>query len=159
MVEAGGTQPGRNPPDHRDAQIDLADRGLQAVHDVAGRLQLAQAARRGDKIELDTGEQLAELVVELPRDAGPLLLAHLLEAFGQGRIKFLIRRQRKLQAACTFNTSGGFRGCVSAFVRQGGRVPLTAALRPGTDNSPGPKLCADVPPRGSVLKSMNSSAS
>jgi hypothetical protein len=81
-----------------DAEIDLANRRLQPIDDVARCLQLAQAARGGNEIELDAGKQLAQFVMELARDAGPLFLAHLLEAFGQCRIQFLVRRQRKLQA-------------------------------------------------------------
>src|SRR5438105_1580041 len=44
---------------------------------------------------------LVPTVVEmrLARDAGPLFLAHLLEALGQCRVQFLVRRQRKLAAA------------------------------------------------------------
>ena len=87
MIEARRTEPGGNPPHHRDAEIDLADGRLQAIDDVAGRLQLAEPADGRHEIELDAGEQLAELVVQLARDARPLFFAHLLETLRQRGIE------------------------------------------------------------------------
>jgi uncharacterized protein with von Willebrand factor type A (vWA) domain len=116
MIEAGRTEAGRNPPHHRDAEIDLADGRLQAIHDVAWRLQLAESADGRHEIELDAGEQLTELVVQLACDARPLFFAHLLEALRQRGIEIGARGEWQFQAACTCNTAAPFRACLSEIV-------------------------------------------
>ena len=68
-----------------------------------------------DEIELDAGEQLAEFVVQLARDARPLFFAHLLETLRQRGIEIGGRSEWQLQAACTFNTAGPFRACCQTF--------------------------------------------
>ena len=96
VVQPRRAQSRGNSPHHRDAEVDLADRRLQAVHNVAGRFQLAKTSDGGDEIELDAGQQLSELVVQLARNTCPFFLAHLLDTLRQRCIE-LDRGQGELQ--------------------------------------------------------------
>jgi hypothetical protein len=87
VVEAWWAESRRDAPDHRDTEVDLSDSRLESIDDVAGCFELAEAAGRGDEIELDAGEQLAKLIVQLAGDARPLFLAHLFETLRQSRIE------------------------------------------------------------------------
>jgi hypothetical protein len=53
---------------------------LEAIDDFALNRCVAKAADRRGKIQLDPGEELTELVVELARDARALLFPHLFDA-------------------------------------------------------------------------------
>ena len=65
MVERRRPQVAGDPPDHRDADVDLADGRLQLVRDVARDLQLLHSAHGGREIELDTGQELPQLIMKL----------------------------------------------------------------------------------------------
>ena len=108
VVEAGWPQAGRDSPHHRDAQIDLSDGRLHSIDDITGRLELAQAAHCRHEIELDARQKLAELVMQLARDARTLLLAHLLESLGKGGIQVGIGRDGKLQPGAFLTRSRVF---------------------------------------------------
>jgi len=94
MIELRRTQVGGDASYERNAKVDLTDGGLDAIDDVAGRLEFAKAAQRGGEVEFDAGEQLTELVVQFARDARSLFLAHLLDAFGQRSQLVGIERRR-----------------------------------------------------------------
>ncbi|HEU5259424.1 MAG TPA: hypothetical protein VFU28_25735 [Vicinamibacterales bacterium] len=87
VVETWRTQARGNAAHHRDAQIDLPDGRLEPIDNISGRLEFAQPPDGGYEIQLDAGEQLAQLVVQLACDPGALFFTHLLETLGQGGIQ------------------------------------------------------------------------
>src|SRR5688572_12769758 len=66
-----------------DRQIDVHHGRLDTLDDIRRRLLLFELLDSAGEAELDAGEQLSELVVQLAGDARPLELPHLLEALGQ----------------------------------------------------------------------------
>jgi hypothetical protein len=81
---------------------------LHAINDIAGCLQLAEPPNGDDEVQFDTGEKLAEFVVQLASDARPLFFAHLLQAFGQRGVQIDIRWRRKLHASALLTRCGPF---------------------------------------------------
>jgi hypothetical protein len=116
VIEAGRPQPRGDATNHRDAEVDLADGGLQPIDDVTGRFQFVQPPRGAREIELDAGEQLTQFVVQLAGNPRPFFLAHLLEAFGECGVESGFGEERELQPGCTFNTAIGFLEYLSEFV-------------------------------------------
>ena len=99
VIQPRRTQPGGDPAHHCDAEINLPDRRLQPIDDIARCLEFTEPSDGGDEIQLDAGEQLAQLVVQLPRDPGALFFTHLLETLGQGRVQINVRWKGQLHAS------------------------------------------------------------
>jgi hypothetical protein len=87
VVQTWRTQARRNASHHCDAQIDLPDGRLEPIDNISGRLEFAEPTDGGPEIQLDAGEQLTQLVVQLACDSGALFFTHLLDALGQGGVQ------------------------------------------------------------------------
>ena len=116
VIQLRGPQVGGNPAHHGNPDVDLADGRLDAVDDVARRFQLTQASPGRGKVELDPGQQLSELVVELAGDARSLLLAHLFQTFGQRPERVGVRERYLVCHLKTCNTDRRCRAVVSVKV-------------------------------------------
>ena len=75
MIQRGRPQVGGDPLHRREADLDQTDQRLDAIDRLTVDPLLPQRARRPRQLELDGGQCLAELIVQLAREAGPLLLA------------------------------------------------------------------------------------
>ncbi len=80
MIQRGGTQIRGDSPDRRDPDLDEADERLQAIDDHRSELLFVDFGAGAAELELDGGQRLAELVVELARQRGALLLTRRLYA-------------------------------------------------------------------------------
>ena len=83
MVKRRRPQRGRQPADRFGRQVDAADHRLEEVDHGRLELQRDQTANRSREIDLQGGQRLSELVVQLARDAGPLGLARRQEPGGE----------------------------------------------------------------------------
>ena len=81
MIQDRRPQIGRDLPDRLDAELNQPDQRLQLVHEPDARpgIAPAQLVDEPHELELQAGEHLPEVVVELARDTGALFLARELE--------------------------------------------------------------------------------
>jgi hypothetical protein len=82
MIQRGGTEVGRNPLHAFDADLGQSDQRLQPIDPVREALLLEQR-NETRQLELDGGECLTELVVQLASEHFPLFLASHLQARGK----------------------------------------------------------------------------
>ncbi len=99
MIQRGGAQIRGDSLHRRDPDLDKADERLQAIDDRRSEVLLLDLRAGAAEFELDGGQRLAELVVQLARQRGALLLARRLHARREPAHLFL----RLLQMGPRFN--------------------------------------------------------
>ena len=83
MIERRRPQVRGDALDRRNADVDQPDQRLEAIDGLTVDPIAAQRARRPRQLELDRRQRLPELVVQLAREVGALLLARRLDARGE----------------------------------------------------------------------------